>query len=447
MLRRGHVIALCVLALLTLGVIMVNSATMSVRPNPLPVQSAPGAPVVSSAPEVTARSVLLSRNTLYMALALGALAVGAFFPVRAVAARLGTPDPAVSPGAPLLAGLTPVIITCLGLIAVMALVYTPLVGKQVNGAHRWLRLPVPGLGDALSMQPSEIAKWALVGLIAWYGARRANVMHTFWRGLVPALAAVGLVAGFVVIEDLGTGMLITASSCLILIAAGARLWQFAMFVPVGCAGLTFAIMRAPYRLARITAFLDPYLDPKKSGYHMIQSMAAVAGGEGPGRGLGHGQQKFGYLPEDQNDFLFAIICEELGIAGAALVIGLFIMLVWTGFGIIRREREPILKLLALGILSTVAVQAVINIVVVTGLGPTKGIALPLVSAGGTGWIMTAFSLGLLVAIDRTQPDEAEQSCATPSDAARSSGRPLAVPPVVIGPEAPPALKRAAIAAA
>jgi len=448
MLRRGHVIALCVLALLTVGVLMVNSATMTVRRDSLPVQAGPDAPVVNSAPTVTAQSILLSRPTIYMGLAIVALGVGAFLPVRALAARFGAPDPGLAePGRALTTGLRPVVFTCLALVGIMALVYTPLVGKEINGAHRWLRIPVPGLGDALSMQPSEIAKWVLVGLIAWYGARRAAVMHTFWRGLVPALLAVGFIAGFVVIEDLGTGMLIAASACIVLIAAGARLWHFAMFVPAAGLGLVLAIVNAPYRLARIAAFLDPYLDPKGIGYHMIQSMSAVAGGEGAGRGLGHGQQKFGYLPEDQNDFLFAIICEELGIAGAGVVIGLFLMLVWTGVAIIRREREPFLKLLGLGVLCTVALQAVINIIVVTGLGPTKGIALPLVSAGGTGWILTAFSLGLLIAIDRSQPEESEERSSSLSDLLPTAAAPRSVPPIAIGPEAPPALQRAAMAAA
>nr|HRJ50661.1 FtsW/RodA/SpoVE family cell cycle protein [Phycisphaerales bacterium] len=152
------------------------------------------------------------------------------------------------------------------------------------------------------------------------------------------------------------------------------------------------------------SFVDPYGDPEGSGYHMIQSMLAVMGGEGPGRGLGHGLQKFGYLPEDRTDFLFAVICEELGIAGAAVVIFLFVGMVWAGVSIARREREVFLRLSALGLVSTIALQALMNLAVVTGLGPTKGIALPLVSSGGTGWILTAFSMGILAAIDRTQPD-------------------------------------------
>jgi len=421
MLRAGHIIALCVIALLTVGVVMVNSAGMTVPPAFQPTaqttvqsaaltarQSGEAASHGSLSPSdgVTARSIILSRSTVYMAMAIAAMGVGAFLPIRRLAAAFGRPDVRAADGSRgTFAGLMPLLVGVVGLIGVMALVYTPLVGKEVNGSHRWLRLPIPGLGDALSMQPSEIAKWGMVGVMAWYCATRALVMPRFFRGLLPGLIAVAAVAGCVIIEDLGTGILILTSACLILLASGARVLQFLMFVPVGLAGLVAAVLHSPYRIDRITAFLDPYSDPKKTGYHMIQSMLAVAGGEGAGRGLGHGQQKFGYLPEDQTDFLFAIVCEELGIAGAAVVIALFAALIWCGYSIIRRESEPVLKLLALGIMSTVGLQAIINLVVVTGLGPTKGIALPLVSSGGTGWILTAFSLGLVIAIDRSRPAE------------------------------------------
>jgi cell division protein FtsW len=183
-------------------------------------------------------------------------------------------------------------------------------------------------------------------------------------------------------------------------------------------------MTSEYRVKRIMAFVDPYADPQGIGYHTIQSLVAVAGGEGFGRGLGHGLQKFGYLPEDRTDFLFAIICEELGIAGAALVITLFLTLLFASLAVAARERSPLLRLFTLGVIATVCLQAIINLAVVTGLAPTKGIALPLLSSGGTGWILTAFSLGLLIAIDRGNagyargragaPDDLELDQATPS---------------------------------
>lgn len=398
MLRPGQVIALCALALLTIGVVMVNSAGMRITPVAGPTQQVGG---------LTPQDIIFSRPTAYMAMAVVAMLAAAMLPIRRLARAFdhsgddgqlrevpARPDP--------WAGLVGPGIIILGLLIILALVYVPGVSRVKNGSHRWISLPVPGLADALSVQPSEIAKWVLIGLAAWYGVTRASVIHKFWRGLIPALIGIGAVAGFIVLEDLGTGVLIACAACFVLMAAGARIWQFAMMVPAAGALLVAAVITSPYRIKRLTAFLDPYADPQKTGYHMIQSMLAVHGGEGPGRGLGHGLQKFGYLPEDKTDFLFAVICEELGIAGAAIVVALFVGMIWAGYLVVKREQRPILKLFVMGVIATVGLQALINLAVVTGLGPTKGIALPLVSSGGTGWILTAFSLGLVVAVDRTR---------------------------------------------
>lgn len=386
MLRPGQVVALCVFALLTIGVVMVSSAGMKVGPVDGPDQHLP---------VMTAQQIIFSRSTCYMLLAIAAMGCGALLPVRRLAGLVHTsPEQA----------LKGVAAGCGALVVICGLVYVPHLSRHMNGSHRWIELPVPGLGDALSVQPSEIAKWAMIGLMAWYITARSRMLEEFWRGLVPALIALGAVAGFIVLEDLGTGVLIAMVACLMLLAGGARVRYFAMAVPIGVAGIAGAILMSPYRVKRVLAFMDPYADPQGIGYHTIQSLVAVAGGGGFGRGLGHGLQKFGYLPEDRTDFLFAIICEELGIAGAALVMALFGALTWAGFTIMRREREPVLRLVTLGIVATVGLQAIINLAVVTGLAPTKGIALPLLSSGGTGWIMTAFSLGVLVAIDRSQEE-------------------------------------------
>lgn len=391
MLRLGHVLSLCALALLTLGVVMVNSASMGVRI----VQ-----PGTAGAPPVTPESIVLSRSTVYMVLALAALVVGALTPVRRWADALVQRPPGDDPPG---RGFRGLFIVAIGLVVFCALVYVPVIGREINKSHRWIGVPGTGKGaEGLTMQPSEIAKWAMVALMAWYATARARSIHRFWLGLIPGLIALGAVAGFIVLEDLGTGALIAAVGCIILLAGGARLWQFLMFVPLGLAGFLAAVVTSDYRMRRITAFMDPYADPEKSGYHMIQSLVAIANGKGFGRGLGHGLQKFGFLPEVRTDFIFAVICEELGVAGAALVIGLFIAILWTGLAILRREPNPLLRLFGLGVICTVGLQAVINLAVVTALAPTKGIALPLLSSGGTGWIMTAFSLGLVVSIDRTR---------------------------------------------
>ncbi|MDX2147236.1 MAG: FtsW/RodA/SpoVE family cell cycle protein [Planctomycetota bacterium] len=413
--RFHHVIALCVLALLTLGVVMVNSADMAI------------APVRGNAPPppaVTPASILLSKSTIYMGLALLAMLVASLFPVRHFASvavqaaaggsrRLGFRSLPFSPSGPGgLGSLVPAHFLLFAgagvLLVLLTLVYAPIIGREVNGSRRWIGLPIPGLRDALSVQPSELAKWFLIPLLAFYCTALGGLVRRFWLGLVPALACVGLIAGMVIVEDLGTGALIAAVACFLLVAGGARLWQFMLFVPVGVAAIVAAILTSPYRVKRIMAFLDPYADPEKTGYHMIQSMLAVHNGSGFGRGLGHGLQKFGYLPEDRTDFLFAVLCEELGVAGAALVVALLSGILLASLAIARREENPLLKLLTLGVAATVGLQAIINMAVVTGLGPTKGIALPLVSSGGTGWILTAFFLGLVIAASRTQPAFDEQ---------------------------------------
>jgi len=385
MLRPGQTIAIIVLCLLTFGVVMVNSADMRVA-------------LVGSdqpVPELTAAGIVASRPTIYMVLAMAALTVGALLPVRRLASGVSTLRGEHE-------GLKPLALATLAILLICGLVYVPGLAPEINGARRWLRLPVPGLGDSLSVQPSEIAKWAVVILVAWAATMRARFIGRFWLGLVPILVAVGIVSVVIVKEDLGTGALVGLVGCVMLLAAGARFWHFMVFVPFAGLGLAYAIMSSDYRMKRIMAFSDPYADPEGIGYHTIQSLAAIANGEGFGRGLGHGLQKFGYLPEARTDFIFAVICEELGVAGAALVCALFIGLTWAGCTVARRERDMLPRLIVLGVTATVAIQAVINLMVVTGLAPTKGIALPLLSSGGTGWILTSFCLGLVISIDRTQ---------------------------------------------
>lgn len=400
--RPGHVIAACAIALLALGVVMVNSAGMRVS------MVNAGQPVHAG---VTAETIVLSRSTAYMALALVGLGIGAFAPVRRWSLNgfgvLGTPRDGGEARAILLIGT-------LVLVGMCGLVYLPAISRGINGSHRWIQIKVPGLGDALSMQPSEIAKWAFIPLLAWYAASIGPRIRGFFTGLIPALVCVGVLSAFLVIEDLGTAALIAMVAGLVMLASGARLWHFLMFVPVGLAGVVGAVITNPYRINRIAAFVDPYQDPEGIGYHIIQSLIAIANGGGFGRGLGNSLQKFGYLPEQETDFLFSIICEELGIAGAALVLGLFLIMTLTGIGIARRERDPLLKLWALGVVATIGLQALINLMVVTGMAPTKGIALPLLSSGGTGWILTAASLGVLIAIDRTQPQTLLQDSRSPA---------------------------------
>jgi len=391
MIRSWQIIALCVIALLVLGVVMVNSAGMSVTPV--------GADR-PEAPPISARTILTSRSTVYMALALTAMAVAACLPIRHLSGWVQGFGGRRGENA-----VKPLLICAAAILGVCCLVYLPGIGKEVNGSHRWLRLPIPQLGDALSVQPSEIAKWGLVGLVAWYGAVRRERLHELVGGLLPALGAIGLVSVVIVKEDLGTGVLIASVCCLVLAAAGGWgrwFWQAWIFLPPALLGIILAVVTSDYRTRRIMAFLNPYEDSQGIGYHTIQSLVAVAGGDIFGRGLGHGLQKFAYLPEDTTDFLFAIICEELGVPGALIVASLFAGIVWCGMAIVRTEHDRLLRLWGFGVIAMAGLQAVFNLAVVTGLAPTKGIALPLLSSGGTGWILTAFSIGIVIAIDRSR---------------------------------------------
>lgn len=372
---------------------MVNSAGMEMAPLGLGAQ-------------VSVDSILLSRSSVYMALAMFALGVVAMVPVGRVAENAaGTSEEgryATIPG---------LILGVVAVLTVLALVYLPGLSRERNGSHRWVALDLPGVGP-LSVQPSEIAKWATIALLAWYLARRGPEIRKFCSGLLPAFVACGLIIVVILKEDLGTGVLVAMATGCMLVAAGAKVWHLLLPVCAAAGAFVAAVIAEPYRLKRLETFMDLYVDPQGAGYHMIQSMATVAGGNGWGRGLGNGLQKFGYLPEDTTDFLFAIICEELGIFGAAVVAALYALVLWAGVMIVRREQNVMLKLMGLGFLATFGFQALINMLVVTGWAPTKGIPLPLVSSGGTGWILTAASLGVLVAMDRghamaERVDEAE----------------------------------------
>lgn len=406
MLRTGHIVILCALALLTIGVVMVNSAEMAVNPiaaaeaGPTANIADPTAPAVGVAEGgVTFKSIATSTASTHMLLALAALALCAFLPLNLVSAAAQNAPRLFHPLV-LLTALT----ACI--LILLSTVYWPGISRPVNGSHRWVTI-----GPFRSIQPSELAKWLLIWVVAAYALWLGREgLARFWAGFFPPLAAIALVSAFVVLEDLGTGVLMALAASLVLLAAGGRILHFALFLPLGILGVVAAIIQNPYRIQRVTSFLDPYADPQDSGFHMIQSMATVAGGGVTGRGLGNGLQKFGYLPEDQTDFLFAIICEELGLAGALLTLTLYAVLAWSVYAIIRRTDDALLRLGALGILATIVLQASINLIVVTGLGPTKGIALPLLSAGGTGWILTAACLGLVVAIDR----HAQQAAGEPA---------------------------------
>lgn len=381
MLRAAHIIQLTVVALLAVALVMVHSAGMRVGDDQ----------------RFSVTSIFTSRHAVYAGLAVAAMGLACRIDIRQFQRLHGWRNP--------LCWLV------LSAIALVGLAMVPGIGRSVRGASRWLYVGPRGWG--VSFQPSELLKWIMVLAIAWWCARRCGTMPRFRTGLLPPLLLIGLGCGLVVIEDLGTAVLIALTASLLLFAGGARMWQLMLCIPPAAAALFLAIIQSPYRVARLVAFLDPWADPEGTGYHPIQSMLAIATGGLGGRGLGNGIQKLGYLPEDTTDFLFAIICEELGIGGAALVVALFLVLLWGGFAIARDAKDTFARLFALGVLLTIGLQAVINLAVVTVMLPTKGIALPLLSAGGTGWILTAASLGLVASLDVANRIEAETATTSP----------------------------------
>jgi cell division protein FtsW len=371
-LRAGHGIALLALTLLLIGVVFVNSAEVTVARDT----------------RTTLSAVLFDRHTIFAIASMGCLLLGMVLPIERLAAWSGWRSPLVWA-----TGLS-----LLGLLAV----HVPGLGKEVNGASRWVSL------GPLTFQPSELAKWLMPIGLAWYIARTGERMQRFVPGFLLPMAIVGVVALGIAGEDLGTAVLVTGVAVIMLLAGGANLWNAVAFLPVGAAGFIALVFISPYRLKRIFSVLDPYSDPQGSCYHIIQSMGAISGGGVTGRGLGNSVQKFGYLPEGTTDFIYSIICEEMGLLGAVAVLLLYVGLVWCIVQVVssrvatdsRRTLDPMSRLLALGIGATVGLQAVINVVVVTGMAPTKGIALPLISRGGTGWMMTALCLGMVIAMDR-----------------------------------------------
>jgi cell division protein FtsW len=283
-------------------------------------------------------------------------------------------------------------------VVLCAAVLVPGVGKDVNGARRWINL------GPIQVQPSEVGKWAVVLLLAWWLARPPVNLDRFFLGFIPTLIPIAVVCLLVVIEDFGTAALIGFCALTMLLVGRVKLWHLTVAIPPALAAAFWFVRREPYRWARMTAFLDPWANPQGEGYHMVQSLLSFSTGGILGRGLGNGVQKLGYLPEDTTDFIFAVICEELGIFGATLTVALYLGILYVAWQAIRQKRDDFGRLLAFGIGSMLGLQAAINMAVATVSVPTKGLSLPLVSAGGSGLVITCGALGLLYSVMRFEHD-------------------------------------------
>jgi cell division protein FtsW len=266
----------------------------------------------------------------------------------------------------------------------------------INRHYRWLRILIGPI--SISFQPSELAKWALIFFLAAACDKFRDGIRLYWKGFVPVCLVIGVVVALVIVEDFGTAAFIALLAFLMLIIGGVKWWHILTPLPFGAAAFFSMLISSPSRKLRITAFVNPEKWTDSAAYQANQSLIALGSGGLWGKGLGRGICKYGHLPEDTTDFIFAIIGEELGFVGNAAVILLFMMFVGLGILVVIRCRDSFGRLLAGGIVLAIAIQAALNIGVVTVVLPTKGIPLPFVSAGGTSMLLSAAAVGVLLNI-------------------------------------------------
>ena len=280
-------------------------------------------------------------------------------------------------------------------LVLVILVLSPGVGNMRNGSRSWI-----GIG-AFSVQPSEFMKLAMIAFLAKFLSERQKFITSFKKGLAPSLGIVFLAFGMIMLQpDLGTGTVMVGTCIVMIFIAGARIRHFVVLGLIGVAGFAALVVSAPYRMKRITSFLDPWQDPLGSGFQIIQSLFAIGPGGLFGLGLGESRQKFFYLPEPQTDFIFAILAEELGFIGGSFILLLFSLLLWRGIRIALGAPDLYGSFLAVGIIAMVAIQVMINIGVVTGLMPVTGITLPFLSYGGSSLTLMLMAIGVLLNISR-----------------------------------------------
>lgn len=280
-------------------------------------------------------------------------------------------------------------------VVLLVAVLIPHVGIQINGSRRWL-----GAGP-LQVQPSELAKIGMILLFARLFSLHQDRIGDFWRGIIPHLALAVVVLGLVLAEpDLGTTMAIAGTFFVMLFAAGAKKRHLGALFGSALPVLGLSIALEPYRLQRIVAFTDPWKHPLGEGFHTIQALLALGSGGILGLGLGYSRQALGFLPESFTDFIFAILGEELGLLGTLTVVILFLIVAWRGYRIAMKAPDLFSSLLATGFTTMIAIQAAINMGVVTATLPVTGITLPFISYGGSSLVLSLAGVGVLLNISR-----------------------------------------------
>ena len=280
-------------------------------------------------------------------------------------------------------------------LIVLVCVLVPHIGLVRGGARRWI-----GVGS-FSIQPSEWAKIVLVMYLASSIARRGEKMTSFVDGILPHLIVVGACAGLIVVEpDFGTAAILGLLLMAMMFAGGARPLHLMLIALPGLLLASVAILRAGYRMRRVMAFLDPWKYSQDIAFQLVQSLIAFGSGGATGVGLGQSKQKLFFLPEAHTDFIFALVGEELGLLGVLVVLMLFGLLGYRGFRVALRHPDRFAGLLAFGLTLVLMLEAVVNVGVVLGLLPTKGLALPFLSCGGSAMMVTLVQVGILAALSR-----------------------------------------------
>lgn len=279
-------------------------------------------------------------------------------------------------------------------LVLLALVFVPGIGTSSYGATRWIRLP------GFTIQPSEIAKFGFVIFVSGYLSKNHDIVKSF-KGILPVLTATGLMCILIMLEpNMSITMCVGFTAILLLFVGGAKMKHFALLsIPVFALAI-FLIIIEPYRLQRLVAFLDPWQNPQGEGYQILQSLYSIGEGGLFGVGLFNSRQKYMFLPFAESDFIFSIICEELGFLGAILVLFAFILVLFYGIRIAKQAKDRFGGLLASGIISVIATQVLINIAVVTQSIPPTGVPLPFISSGGTSVVVFMSAIGILLNISK-----------------------------------------------
>jgi cell division protein FtsW len=356
-------LAICVAALLALGLVMIYSASLA---------------LVNVRTHAEVGAHLLQMQLIWCVLGFVACAVTAILDY-AILKKLAWP-------------------IFIGALALSVCVFVPHLGMKLNGAHRWIRLP------GATFQPSELVKIALIVMLAWYCDRSQRKMDTFKRGIIFPGILIAFALGIIFIEpDRGTTILLASVSGMMLLVAGVQLKHLLIPAFGGAAVLAVSILHDPMRMNRIAAWLHPQQHLNGAALQAQQGMIALGAGGVTGLGLGNGLQKLGYLPEIQSDFIFANIGEELGLIATLFVIVAFLLIAVCGIFIALRARDNFGCLLASGVTFLISLQAAINIGVVTSVLPNKGLALPFISSGGSSLLAMLIGVGILLSVARHAP--------------------------------------------